>query len=102
MITSAINTVKIMMLFPCTDSIYELLHYCLNDYRISLIITRRVLIFSRKNPNILYINNATVQYHLRVHYYFYIYKQLYIIGFLLFNNINLAINRIQNNTIYCK
>ena len=39
------------------------------------------------NPNVLYLNNATVRYYSRVHYYFYAYKQLCVISFLFFDNI---------------
>ena len=52
------------------------------------------------NPNVLYLNNATVRYYSRVRYYFYTYKQLYAISFLFFNN--LASYCIQNDTIHCK
>ena len=55
-------------------------------YRISLINTPGVLLFSHLSPNILYSNNGTVQYYSSEHYYFYTYKQLYVISFLFFDN----------------
>ena len=60
-------------------------------YHISLINTPGVLLFSRENLNVLYINNVIVWYHLRVDYYFYTYKQLYVINFLFFDNLCVAI-----------
>ena len=53
-------------------------------YHISSINIPRVLLFSCLKSNVLYLNISTVW---RVHYYFYTYKQLYVISFLFFNNL---------------
>ena len=59
-----------------------------NEYHISLINTPGVYYyFHTLNTNILYLNNATVQYYSRVCYYFYTYKQLYVISSFFFDNL---------------
>ena len=58
---------------------------------ISLINTPGVLLFPFLKSKCLYLNNATVQYYLRVHYYFYTYKQLYVLSFLFFDNLTIVL-----------
>ena len=56
-------------------------------YCISLINTPGILLFSLLKSKCFVLNNATVWYYLRMHYYFYTYKQLYVITFLFFDNL---------------
>ena len=54
---------------------------------LSILIPLGYYYFHAYNQNVLYLNSGTVQYYLKVHCYFYTYKQLYVISFLFFDNL---------------
>ena len=58
---------------------------------ISSINTPGVLLFLLLKSKCFVLNNATVWYYLRVYYYFYTYKQSYVITFLFFDNLAIVL-----------